>query len=101
MNKFIYELVTMDTNGRLHTMHTDLLSIQALVSGVETNRNLRTELQGQPKLAGYCGPMWGGTAHRVDDKIIPEWVTQELPPEAEPIAIIRYETQTAYNSLSQ
>lgn len=30
------------------------------INGYNTNKSQRAELQDQPKLAGYCGPMWGG-----------------------------------------
>lgn len=46
------------------------------VTGYNTNKAQRAELQGQPKLAGFCGPMWDG-----DDTI-------------------RYEDAAAYATLS-
>jgi hypothetical protein len=30
------------------------------INGIETNFRLREQLQGQPNLSGFCGPMWGG-----------------------------------------
>lgn len=47
------------------TLHTDeidqfLDGFCAEIIGTETNTRLRKELQGQPKIAGYVGPCWGG-----------------------------------------
>lgn len=30
------------------------------ITGYNANKSQRAELQGQPKLAGFCGPMWNG-----------------------------------------
>lgn len=46
------------------------------VTGTEKRASLRSELRFQPKLEGFCGPMWGGDH-------------------------IRYEAIPAYKALSQ
>lgn len=50
------------------------------LTGMETRRGLRPELQGQPKFGGVLGPMWGGVEN------------------GEPV--VRYECQSAYDKLS-
>jgi hypothetical protein len=45
------------------------------------NLRLRAELQLQPKIQGFCGPMWDGF-------------------DANGLPVIRYEDQTSYNTLS-
>lgn len=30
------------------------------ITGYNTNKSQRAELQDQPKLKGFCGPMWNG-----------------------------------------
>jgi hypothetical protein len=52
-------------DGKLTMSETDDVIAWAAVRGIEVageNRNhrQRAELQGQPVLAGYCGPMWDG-----------------------------------------
>lgn len=50
-------------------------------NGVETRTNLRPCLQGQPKIAGFVGPCYGGSIAGVD--------------------VIRYEDRETYGELSQ
>lgn len=49
-------------------------------TGVSTNPALRIELQGEPVVSGFLGPMYGGVK--------------------EGKTVIRYETQKMYNMLS-
>lgn len=35
-------------------------------TGINANPRQRAELQGQPKFAGLCGPMWNGDAIRYE-----------------------------------
>lgn len=37
-------------------------------AGVNNNPRQRAELQGAPKFAGVCGPMWDGDALRYEDQ---------------------------------
>lgn len=107
MTDFIYHLVATDHHGRLHSTYTDLLSLQSLVTGVELSPRLRNELQGQPKLLGYCGPMWDGYGYILDDgesepDIVSEWAASGYIKETyKKVGVIRYETQYAYNKLSK
>jgi hypothetical protein len=49
--------------------------------GIETRRNLRPCLQGQPKIWGFVGPCYGGTVAGID--------------------VIRYEDANVYREVSQ
>lgn len=51
------------------------------IDGKEDRTNLKKELQGQPKVRGFLGPMWDGT---LDGK-----------------NVIRYETQEVYDIMSR
>jgi len=46
------------------------------VTGRNTNPSQRAELQGQPRLAGFCGPMWDGDAIRYEDRATNDELSQ-------------------------
>ena len=52
------------------------------ITGTQDNPRLHPELQGHPKLSGFCGPAWGGT-------------NEAGAP------VIRYEDAATYAALSQ
>lgn len=59
-----YQIV-VSINGSLTSLTTtDLVGFCAAndiaVTGTNHNPHQRTELQGQPRLRGFCGPMYGG-----------------------------------------
>jgi hypothetical protein len=83
----IYELIQMLPDGRLMpTSFTENNVIPAMsvrgyeMTGQETRKGLRPELQGHPRFGGVLGPMWGG-------------VRDGVP-------VIRYETQSVNDHLS-
>lgn len=83
----LFEIVTMtDDNGMSRVVTDDLAAwvenMGTMITGTETRASLRPELQGQPKIAGFSGPCWGG-----------------LSKTGEPI--IRYEDRDTYAALSQ
>lgn len=83
----LFEIVTMtDDNGMSRVLTDDLAAwvedMGTDITGIETRTNLRPELQGQPKIAGFTGPCWGGLSNA-----------------GEPI--IRYEDRGTYAALSQ
>lgn len=83
----LFEIVTMtDDHGMSRVLTDDLAAwvedMGTDITGIETRTNLRIELQGQPKIAGFVGPCWGGLSNR-----------------GEPI--IRYEDCGTYAALSQ
>lgn len=62
----------------------------------------RAELDNQPIVDGYIGPMWDGVRYEVDGKYLYSWkASEEIKATVEPIGILRYETQEVYNFLSQ
>ena len=61
----------------------------------------REELDGQPTVKGYLGPMWDGLRYEIDGRLRSDWeLTEEEKAGKEPIAILRYETQKVYDMLS-
>lgn len=62
----------------------------------------REELDGQPTVEGYIGPMWDGLRYEVDGSMEYDWrLTEEDKEGKEPIAIIRYESHEVYEKLSR
>lgn len=62
----------------------------------------REELDGQPTVEGYIGPMWDGLRYEVDGRLKYDWeLTEEQKAGKEPIAILRYESHEMYEKLSR
>ena len=62
----------------------------------------RAELDNQPIVVGYVGPMWDGLRYEVDGKYLYSFeASEEIKATVEPIGIIRYETPKVYNLFSQ
>lgn len=83
----LFEIIIMtDDNGMSRVVTDDLAAwvedMDTAITGTETRSRLRAELQGQPVLAGFVGPCWGGLSNT-----------------GEPI--IRYEDRGSYAALSQ
>jgi hypothetical protein len=75
---------------------------------IGANRCLRPELWNQPKLPGYCGPMWGGWRNEAgdnvfltDDRDFTRPLTSYSPPGPIVAVVTRYETWEAYEMLSR
>lgn len=77
--QFIYQVAGVSSRPEIYKNVKDLLR-RYKQRGVNTNRSNRAELQGQPKLEGLLGPMWGG---RKGD-----------------VVTIRYETSETYRQMS-
>ena len=80
-----FEIVQM-IEGTPATIYVDSIEDAAkrlglTVTGIETRTNLRPCLQGQPKIAGFVGPCYGGEVGGVD--------------------VIRYEDIQSYRAFSQ
>lgn len=61
----------------------------------------RAELDGQPTVKGYLGPMWDGLRYEVDGRLKSAWeLTDAEKAGKESIAILRYETQEVYDLMS-
>ena len=81
----VFEIVVMTEEG-MTTIFPDCIEawaeeMGASITGLSSNPRTRPELQGQPKIAGFNGPCWGGTTEQ-----------------GEPI--IRYEDAASYAELS-
>lgn len=62
----------------------------------------RVELDDQPTVNGYLGPMWDGIRYEINGQLRYEFETTPEEREGrEPIAVLRYETQEVYNMLSR
>lgn len=62
----------------------------------------RKELDNQPKVAGFVGPMWDGERYLLTNgMLVHKFEKVDLELVAEVVGIIRYETQEAYDLLSQ
>ena len=63
----------------------------------------RAELDNQPKVAGYLGPMWDGLRYIVDGvwKYEFECSEKDKAGAGDPIEVLRYESQEVYDMLSR
>lgn len=62
----------------------------------------RKELDNQPKVPGFLGPMWDGERYMLDDgRIVHTFEKVNLESVIEIVGIVRYETQEAYDILSR
>ncbi|KFN13784.1 hypothetical protein [Bacillus pseudomycoides] len=80
--KTIYQFVTIDEKSKFQILEFPYTGIPFQITGVDTRKSIRTQLQMQPRFHAFLGPMWGG----YNDNGQP---------------IIRYESTQAYNELSQ
>lgn len=72
------------------------------VMGSFVSPRCRAELQGQPILDGFCGPMWDGYRYITPEKLKYEFeATEEEKETCTKIGVIRYETQEAYDMFSR
>lgn len=75
-----YQIVQSVDGEFIVTNPTDIIAWAEVagieITGINSNPRQREELQGQPKLKGFCGPMYGGPG------------------------VIRYEDIATYRSLS-
>lgn len=62
----------------------------------------RAELDNQPKVNSYCGPMWGGIRYEINGKFKYDFeCTEDEKAKNEPVQFLRYETQEVYDMLSR
>lgn len=105
--KMFYEFVGGPLNGRI----LDRETVEAIADGntgsMAKERALgalvrRVELDNQPTVNGYLGPMWDGLRYEIDGNLRYDFEeTPEYWVGREPIAVLRYETQEVYNMLSR
>ena len=105
--KYLYEFVGGPLSGRM----MQLEEVEQISNGNRPYygreralgyRVPREELDGQPTVEGYLGPMWDGLRYEVlDGSLKSEWqLTEEEKAGKEPIAILRYESHEIYKRLS-
>lgn len=105
--KYLYEFV----GGPLAGQMKQLEEVQQISNGnrpyFDRERTMgylvpREELDGQPTVEGYAGPMWDGLRYEVDGRLVSGWeATEEQQTAKEPIAILRYESHEMYEKLSR
>ena len=62
----------------------------------------RKELDNQPKVAGFVGPMWDGERYLLHNgMMVHTFEKVNMQDVAEIVGVIRYETQEAYDILSR
>lgn len=62
-----YRIVTMEGCEEFVAYHPTQFEARGYkMTGVERRASLRPELRWQPKLEGFCGPMWDGDAVRYE-----------------------------------
>lgn len=110
--KHIYEFVGGKYNNQRMTYHEVMKIYNGYLShDFSEERNAgalvpRAELDNQPHVDGYVGPMWDGERYIMDGKEYHSWDFERLPDERkknkiiEVFAILRYETQEVYDMLS-
>lgn len=105
--EYCYEFV----GGRLHGQRMQRNQVEEIATGHSRDWSPeraqgglvpRVELDNQPTVNGYVGPMWDGLRYKVNGRMKSEWsLTEEEKAGTEPTAILRYETQEVYNMLSR
>lgn len=59
-----YQIIQVVDGDIISTEPTDIVAWASVagvaIKGYNANPHQRAELQGQPKLDGFCGPMWNG-----------------------------------------
>lgn len=106
---FVYQLVGGVYGGKTFNYHE--LEVRGLIKGYSENLSYerengrvvhREELDDQPKVDGYLGPMYDGVRYIVDGKMKYAFdCTDEEKASCKTLHVIRYETQEAYNMLSR
>lgn len=106
--KTLYQLVGVAGQDGSELLDRETLASRYDLSNPETGTHLRPELQGQPRIKGLCGPMWGGWRDEDGGYV---WPSDDRDPNSpaknygsqKPIdaVVIRYETWEAYEQLSR
>lgn len=95
--KYMYDLISK--KGRVN-MSVEVF--KSKIIGYSSNKALREELQNQPIMAEFCGPMFDGYRYITSAGLKYEFeVTDDEKATCKKIAVIRYETQNAYEMYSK
>ena len=108
-SKYLYQFVGGEYNGKL--WHYAALEVRNLITGYSEDLShlrakgvlcKRAELDNQPIVAGYYGPMWDGARYYdKDGNLKYDFEIAEADRVGEPIYVIRYESPEAYDMLSR
>lgn len=105
---YIYQFIGGSLGGQTLTRE----QVDTIACGLSPNWTLeraagrlvpRAELDEQPKVEGYCGPMWDGTRYMgVDGNLHSDFDRSRFPadPESPVYGVIRYESASVYAMLS-
>lgn len=105
--RVFYEFV----GGQLNKAVMVRSEVEELAEGYTPDRSMerlagrlvpRKELDNQPKVPDYVGPMWDGERYLLDDgRMAYTFEKVNLASVVEVVGIIRYESQEAYDMLSR
>lgn len=108
-DKYLYNFVGGEYNGKM--WHYAALEVRNLIKGYSDDLSeiraqgalcKRAELDNQPLIEGYLPPMYDGVRYEVNGVLKYDFqCTDAEKAGKEPIHIIRYETQEAYDILSR
>lgn len=95
-----YDMQEMDEEQARELAHSftpDRSEIRA--AGMLTQRQ---ELDNQPQIDGYCGPMWDGMRYLINGELMYDFrISEEQKAAADEVyGILRYETQEVYDLMS-
>ena len=108
-SKYLYNFAGGPLNGKF--WHYAALEVRGLITGYNKDMSAvracgrlcqREELDNQPLVNGYYGPMWGGVMYDVGGKMKYDFQCTELEKldtANTMYLVIRYETAEVYNSM--
>lgn len=107
-SKYLYHFVGGELNGKM--WHYAALEARNLIAGYNADKSAvralgrlcqREELDNQPLVNGYLGPMYDGERYEVGGKLKYSFECTEAEKQAATAMyhVIRYETQEVYNSM--
>lgn len=95
--RFLYDLISR--KGRVQ-MPAEVFA--GKIRGYSSGDALREELRNQPLIENFCGPMWDGYRYVTPAGLKYEFqATDEEKATCDKVAVIRYETQNAYEMYSR
>lgn len=109
-SNYLYEFVGGELNGKM--WHYASLEVRDLISGYNNDLSVarargrlcqRAELDNQPLVDGYYGPMYGGMRYEIGGELKYDFMCSESEKKAASgvYHVIRYESPEAYDMLSR
>ncbi len=108
-NGFVYQFAGGEYSGKMFNYHE--LEAAGMINGYSKNWSVerasgrivhREELDDQPKVDGYLGPMYDGVRYVVGGRLKYGFdCTDEEKATCKTLTVIRYDTQQVYDALSR